>query len=50
LTKLEQAGYNLIEKTFRGKIPLMLCSFTETGREAFLNYRKKMSQFVEHTK
>ena len=50
LTKLEEAGYIKIEKTFRGKYPLTLCSLTETGREAFTNYRKKLSQFVEQTK
>lgn len=50
LTKLEEAGYIKIEKTFRGKYPLTLCSLTETGREAFANYRKKLSQFVEQTK
>ncbi len=50
LTKLEEAGYIDIEKTFRGKYPLTLCRLTETGREAFTNYRKKLSQFVEQTK
>jgi DNA-binding transcriptional ArsR family regulator len=50
LTKLEDAGYLKIEKTFRGKYPLTLCSLTETGRTAFLNYRQKLSQFVEQTK
>lgn len=50
LTKLEEAGYIKIEKTFRGKYPLTLCSLTEAGREAFTNYRKKLSQFVEQTK
>lgn len=50
LTKLEEAGYISIEKTFRGKIPLTLCALTESGREAFTNYRKKLLQFVEQTK
>jgi DNA-binding transcriptional ArsR family regulator len=50
LTKLEEAGYIKIEKTFRGKYPLTLCSLTETGREAFTNYRKKLLQFVEQTR
>ncbi|MDX9993398.1 MAG: transcriptional regulator [Anaerolineales bacterium] len=49
LTKLEQAGYISIEKTFRGKYPLTLCALTATGREAFSKYRKKLSQFVEQT-
>lgn len=50
LTKLEDAGYIKIEKTFRGKYPLTLCKLTEMGREAFAVYRKKLSQFVEQTK
>jgi DNA-binding MarR family transcriptional regulator len=50
LTKLEEAGYIKIEKTFRGKYPLTLCSLTGEGREAFSNYRKKLLQFVEQTK
>lgn len=50
LPKLEEAGYIKIEKTFRGKYPLTLCKLTETGREAFATYRKKLSQFVEQTK
>jgi len=50
LTRLEEAGYIKIEKTFRGKYPLTLCSLTDQGREAFMNYRKKLSQFVEQTK
>jgi DNA-binding MarR family transcriptional regulator len=50
LSKLEEAGYIKIEKTFRGKYPLTLCSLTETGREAFTNYRKKLLQFVEQTR
>ncbi len=47
LTKLEEAGYISIEKTFRGKIPLTLCSLTENGRKAFEDYRQKLKQFVE---
>jgi DNA-binding transcriptional ArsR family regulator len=40
LSKLEEAGYVAIEKTFRGKYPLTLCRLTEAGREALGNYRK----------
>ena len=31
LSKLEEAGYVHIEKTYRGKIPLTLCRLTEKG-------------------
>jgi len=45
LAKLEQAGYVLITKTFKGKYPLTICSLTRKGREAFDGYVRKM-QFV----
>ena len=48
LTKLEEAGYVSIEKTFRGKIPLTLCSLTVSGRRAFDDYRQKLKQFIDN--
>jgi len=42
LSKLEEAGYIQIEKTFRGKYPLTICRLTETGRAVLDNYRKVM--------
>ncbi len=50
LSKLEEAGYVNIEKTYRGKIPMTLCRLTKSGREAFDLYRKQLKQFVENTK
>ena len=47
LSKLEAAGYIKIEKTYRGKLPLTLCSMTEDGRLAFENYRKQLKRFLE---
>lgn len=47
LSKLEEAGYVNIEKTYRGKIPLTLCRLTEEGRRAFEAYRKQLKQFLE---
>jgi DNA-binding MarR family transcriptional regulator len=46
LSKLEEGGYVKIEKTFRGKIPLTLCSLTDAGRQAFDDYRKAMRELV----
>lgn len=40
LARLEEAGYILIEKTFRGKTPQTLCSLTAAGRKAFEAYRR----------
>jgi DNA-binding HxlR family transcriptional regulator len=42
LTKLEEAKYLLIEKTFKGKYPLTICSLTKKGRTAFEEYVRKM--------
>lgn len=49
LSKLEEAGYVNIEKTYRGKVPLTLCRLTEEGRQAFDAYRGRLKQFVENT-
>jgi DNA-binding MarR family transcriptional regulator len=49
LSKLEEAGYIQIEKTYRGKVPLTLCRITKKGREAFETYRKQLRQFIEDT-
>ena len=46
LSKLEDAGYIKIEKTFRGKIPRTVCRLSETGRTAFGKYRKQLRQIA----
>ncbi len=47
LSKLEQAGYVDIEKTYRGKRPLTLCRLTQAGRQAFSQYRREMVRFLQ---
>jgi DNA-binding transcriptional ArsR family regulator len=49
LSKLEEAGYVNIEKTYRGKVPLTLCRITENGRQAFDAYRRQLKKFVDNT-
>jgi len=44
LSKLEEAGYVAIEKTYKGKRPYTLCSLTENGRLAFDAYRQQLQQ------
>lgn len=44
LARLEAAGYVHIEKTFRGKVPLTLCSLTQAGRAEFESYRKTLKR------
>jgi DNA-binding transcriptional ArsR family regulator len=48
LAKLEEAKYVLIEKTFKGKYPLTICSLTKQGRKAFEEYSRKM-RFVANS-
>ncbi len=38
LTKLGEAGYIDIQKTFNGKIPQTICQITDTGKSAFQKY------------
>jgi len=50
LSKLEQAGFVSIEKSFRGKKPLTTCSVTEKGRNAFLKYLKTLDGYIHFEK
>lgn len=47
LSKLEEKGLVAIEKTYKGKKPLTLCSITEKGRVAFLNYIGQLESFIK---
>jgi DNA-binding transcriptional ArsR family regulator len=49
LAKLEEALYVHIEKTFKGKYPLTVCSLTKKGREAFDGYVSKMRVVSTHS-
>ena len=40
LSRLEEAGYLEIDKTFRGKYPLTICRLTQAGRNALDDYRR----------
>ena len=44
LTKLNEAGYIDIQKTFNGKIPQTICRITEIGKIAFLNYSEYLQK------
>ena len=47
LTKLEEAGYITIEKTFKGKKPYTIVHLSKQGRNAFRKYKKKMKQVLD---
>jgi len=42
LTRLDEAGYVFINKMFKGKYPLTICSLTRQGRRAFENYARSL--------
>ena len=46
LTRLEQAEYITIEKTYRGKTPMTICKLTGTGQTAFETYREQLKNVV----
>lgn len=49
LSKLEDAEYITIEKTYRGKIPLTICKLSGNGRIAFTEYRDQLKYIVDNT-
>ena len=49
LSKLEEAGYIKIEKTFKGKLPLTVCKLTATGQRALQAYRQQLQDFINKT-
>lgn len=44
MSKLEQAGYLEVEKSFKGRRPNTTLRLTPKGREAFQEYAQKMKQ------
>jgi len=49
LSKLEEAGYVKIEKTFKGKLPLTICELSSDGQRALAQYRLQLQQFITST-
>ena len=49
LSKLEEAGYVRIEKTFKGKLPLTVCKLTTAGQKALKQYRQQLQEFIQKT-
>jgi DNA-binding HxlR family transcriptional regulator len=44
LSRLEEAGYVAVTKTYRGKVPQTLLCLTGAGRKAFEQYRRKLKE------
>ena len=49
LSKLEDAGYVKIQKTFKGKLPLTICKLTSAGAKAVTQYRQQLQDFMNKT-
>ena len=49
LQKLEKAGYVLIQKGFKGKYPITVCSMTKKGREALALYAEMLKEITKVT-
>ena len=47
LSRLEEAGYVQIEKSFKGKLPRTVCRLTPPGRAAFEAYRRQLKEVIE---
>jgi len=47
LSKLEEAGYIAVQKTFNGKKPQTILRMSEQGRAAFRTYKKNMQQILD---
>ena len=47
ISKLEEAGYLKVEKTFKGKRPNTTLKLTPQGRQAFRDYAKRMKQVFQ---
>ena len=50
LSKLESGGYVVIEKSFRGKIPLTLVRLTPEGAQAFREYKRTIQMLLNAPK
>ncbi|MFN0034633.1 MAG: winged helix-turn-helix domain-containing protein [Saprospiraceae bacterium] len=47
LTKLQEAGYIAVEKTFRNNYPLTLCRLTPQGMEAFEDFYRDLKSYFD---
>jgi DNA-binding MarR family transcriptional regulator len=46
IDKLSEAGYILVEKSFKGKKPLTTCRVTKKGIQAFEDYVNALKQYI----
>ena len=49
LTKLENAGFVEIEKTFKGKRPLTLVQISDLGKKEFVKYLQTLKKYINES-
>jgi DNA-binding MarR family transcriptional regulator len=47
IDKLSKAGYILVEKSFKGKMPLTTCRITKKGIKAFEDYVNSLKDYIK---
>ncbi len=47
ITKLEDVGYIIVKKGFKGKIPQTTCNITKKGVEAFEKYVEELKAYLK---
>jgi len=47
ISKLKEAGYIAVEKSFKDNFPLTTCRITEKGKEAFLRYVDALEDYIQ---
>lgn len=47
IDKLSEAGYIVVEKSFRGKKPLTTCKITKGGIKAFEEYVNNLKDYIK---
>jgi len=48
ISKLKDAGYIKVKKSFRNNYPLTTCSMTKKGLDAFEKYVEAISSYLKH--
>lgn len=47
ISKLKEAGYLEVEKSFRDNFPLTTCRITPIGKKAFADYVKVLEEYIK---
>ena len=47
ITKLEEAGYIIVEKGYKGKVPQTICTISKKGISAFEQYVNDLKEYLK---